>query len=104
MSDDAQDPAGGAAATRKRVRVSDQGGADAEEEMPGPAPEIEEDDDEDDIGPMPMSADGAGDGAVRKKRKVLPHERLFLDHLPSADRYSKSFMHRDVLNYVIMTK
>jgi hypothetical protein len=35
---------------------------------------------------------------------VLPHERLFLDHLPSADRYSKSFMHRDVLNYVIMTK
>lgn len=35
---------------------------------------------------------------------VLPHERLFLDHLPSADRYTKSFMHRDVLNFVTVTK
>ncbi|KAG9126634.1 hypothetical protein FRC07_002647 [Ceratobasidium sp. 392] len=105
MSDDAQDSAGAAAAaTRKRARVSDQTGADVEEEMPGPTPEVEEDDDEDDIGPMPVSGDDATSGAARKKRKVLPHERLFLDHLPSADRYSKSFMHRDVLNYVIMTK
>ncbi len=35
---------------------------------------------------------------------VLPHEKLFLEHLPSADRYSKSFMHRDVVNYVVVTK
>ncbi|KAF8606860.1 hypothetical protein BDV93DRAFT_328735 [Ceratobasidium sp. AG-I] len=102
MSDDAQDPADVAAATRKRGRVSDQA-PEVEGPAPGPVPDEPEDDEEDDIGPMPM-AEGGGDGAVRKKRKILPHERLFLDHLPSADRYSKSFMHRDVLNYVIMTK
>ena len=35
---------------------------------------------------------------------VLPHEKLYLDHLPSADRYYKSFMHRDVVNFAVMTK
>ncbi|EIN12739.1 peptidyl-prolyl cis-trans isomerase [Punctularia strigosozonata HHB-11173 SS5] len=46
----------------------------------------------------------AGDGAVKKKRKVLPHEKLYLEHLPSADRYYKSFMHREVINFCVMTK
>lgn len=75
-----------------------------------------DDDDDDDIGPMPMP----DSGDARKKRKgarrllhkltdtkgylVLPHEKLFLDHMPSADRYSKSFMHRDVINFVTLTK
>ncbi|KAF8511591.1 peptidyl-prolyl cis-trans isomerase [Gautieria morchelliformis] len=59
-------------------------------------------DDDDDIGPMPMP--DTGEIGARKKRKVLPHERLFLDHLPSADRYHKSFMHRDVINFVTTTK
>lgn len=44
------------------------------------------------------------DEAVKKKRKVLPHEQLYLDHLPSADRYSKSFMHRDTINFCVVTK
>ncbi len=35
---------------------------------------------------------------------VLPHEKLYLDHLPGADRYSKSFMHRDVVNFAVMTR
>lgn len=35
---------------------------------------------------------------------VLPHERLFLDHLPCADRYHKSFMHRDMINFVVVTR
>jgi len=35
---------------------------------------------------------------------VLPHERLFLNHLPNADRYHKSFMHRDVINFVVVTR
>lgn len=35
---------------------------------------------------------------------VLAHEKLFLDHLPSADRYYKSFMHRDVVNTISVTK
>ena len=35
---------------------------------------------------------------------VLPHEKLYLDHLPNADRYYKSFMHRDVINFNVMTR
>lgn len=44
-----------------------------------------------------MNADGIG-------LVVLPHEKLYLDHLPSADRYFKSFMHRDVINFNVMTR
>ena len=85
---------------------------------PGPA---EEDDDEDDVGPMPMPADVSSNGGARKKRKgwpivahlcgvtltddlVLPHEKLYLEHLPAADRYFKSFMHRDAINFNVITK
>lgn len=34
----------------------------------------------------------------------MPHEKLYLDHLPNADRYYKSFMHRDVINFCVITK
>lgn len=85
---------------------------------PGPA---EEDDDDDDIGPMPMPTDPSSNGGTRKKRKgrftiasrhgviyngdlVLPHERLYLEHLPAADRYFKSFMHRDAISFNIITR
>ncbi|KAI0917240.1 hypothetical protein AcV5_007761 [Taiwanofungus camphoratus] len=64
----------------------------------------DDDDEGDDVGPMPMPAGNDGNGVVKKKRKVLPHEKLYLDHLPSADRYYKSFMHREVINFCVMTK
>ncbi|KZV73739.1 peptidyl-prolyl cis-trans isomerase [Peniophora sp. CONT] len=48
--------------------------------------------------------DIGANGARKKKRKVLPHERLYLEHLPSADRYWKSFMHREVINFAVATK
>ncbi|KZS93693.1 WD40 repeat-like protein [Sistotremastrum niveocremeum HHB9708] len=91
---------------REREDDTSNGNSSSEEIGPAPAPEHasgengEDDDDEGDIGPMPMSAIDA----PHKKRKVLPHEKVFLEHLPSADRYSKSFMHRDVLNFVTVTK
>lgn len=89
-----------------------------EDVTPGP---VEEDDDDDDIGPMPMPADASSNEGARKKRKglsfatrsrrmiysgglVLPHEKLYLEHLPAADRYFKSFMHRDAINFNIITK
>ncbi|GJE98402.1 peptidyl-prolyl cis-trans isomerase [Phanerochaete sordida] len=78
-------------------------GQEPEDSMPDANVRVEDDESDDDIGPMPMPA-GAGNGAVKKKRKVLPHEKLYLDHLPSADRYYKSFMHREVINFVVMTK
>ncbi|KAG2009573.1 peptidyl-prolyl cis-trans isomerase, variant 2 [Coprinopsis cinerea AmutBmut pab1-1] len=60
------------------------------------------DSDSDDVGPMPLPAGAAG--TAKKKRKVLPHEKLYLEHLPNTEQYYKSFMHRDVLNFVVMTK
>ena len=81
------------------------------------------DESDDDVGPMPMP-EGPGESVTKKKRKgiratdfvisrdvliepihaVLPHEKLYLEHLPSADRYYKSFMHRDAIHFVTMTR
>ncbi|KAL9935267.1 hypothetical protein V8E36_005615 [Tilletia maclaganii] len=78
--------------------------------MPPPQPGAGDDSDEDDVGPpLPGGAnsEGAESGSnahhIRKKRKVLPYESLYLNHLPSADRYHKSFMHRDTVNFVAAT-
>ncbi|ORX39736.1 peptidyl-prolyl cis-trans isomerase [Kockovaella imperatae] len=75
-------------------------------EMPGA--DVEDSSDEE-IGPMPSAGgDGVNESSngkrKKKKRAVLPHERLYLDHLPDTDRYYKSFMHRDVVNYVAVTR
>ena len=32
------------------------------------------------------------------------HEQTYLERLPSADMYERSYMHRDVLNFVAVTK
>ncbi|PWW73710.1 hypothetical protein C7212DRAFT_354036 [Tuber magnatum] len=39
----------------------------------------------------------------KKKRRALPHEKLYLSAIPSSPRYSKSLMHRDNLSFVTMT-
>ena len=54
---------------------------------------------EEDLGPMPMLPNEN----PKKKRKVLPHEHLYLSSIPSNDRYYKSFMHRDNLEFVSVT-
>ncbi|KDE08493.1 peptidylprolyl isomerase [Microbotryum lychnidis-dioicae p1A1 Lamole] len=72
----------------------------AQQLVGGEEEDDDDDDDDDDFGPMPLPA-----GAVpTKKRKVLAHEKLYLDHLPSADRYYKSFMHRDTVTGVVLTR
>eukprot|EP00002_Diphylleia_rotans_P015694 TRINITY_DN303_c0_g4_i3.p1 TRINITY_DN303_c0_g4~~TRINITY_DN303_c0_g4_i3.p1 ORF type:complete len:126 (-),score=34.16 TRINITY_DN303_c0_g4_i3:107-484(-) len=38
-----------------------------------------------------------------KKKKVLDHEQIFLDALPSATMYEKSYMHRDIVSHVAVT-
>ncbi|KAM6494314.1 hypothetical protein JOM56_010675 [Amanita muscaria] len=58
--------------------------------------------DDDDVGPMPMP--DANNNSMKKKRKILPHERVYLEHLPNANQYYRSFMHRDVLNFCVITK
>lgn len=39
----------------------------------------------------------------QKKRRVLPHEKLYLQALPKSTKYSKSLMHRDVITFVTIT-
>lgn len=54
---------------------------------------------DDDFGPMPPPS-----GEVKKKkRRFLPHEKLYLQALPASDRYSKSLMHRETVTFVTMT-
>ncbi len=36
--------------------------------------------------------------------KVLKFEQLYLEQLPLAEMYEKSFMHRDVVTFVAITK
>ncbi|XP_044000395.1 peptidylprolyl isomerase domain and WD repeat-containing protein 1 [Gambusia affinis] len=50
------------------------------------------------VGPMPSEATKA------KKRKVLEFERVYLDNLPSAAVYERSYMHRDVITHLVCSK
>lgn len=52
---------------------------------------------DDDIGPMLPSS------APKKKRRKLPYEKLYINALPSSQRYSKSLMHKDQLSFVTIT-
>ncbi|KAJ3107107.1 hypothetical protein HDU97_004800 [Phlyctochytrium planicorne] len=63
---------------------------------PGPMPLPSAGDDDDDVGPMPMPE------ATQKKKKarVLQHEKLYLQNLPTSDMYERSLMHTDVINFV----
>jgi hypothetical protein len=36
--------------------------------------------------------------------QVLEHEHVYLDALPCAEMYEKSFMHRDVITHVVRTR
>ncbi|KAK0487678.1 hypothetical protein IW261DRAFT_633981 [Armillaria novae-zelandiae] len=85
----------------KRARNGAENDAEAEPVDTAQAQD-QDDDSEDDVGPMPIPAEA--EGSVKKKRKVLPHERLYLEHLPDAEQYYKSFMHRDVINFCVVTK
>ncbi|KAI8980800.1 hypothetical protein BDB01DRAFT_795626 [Pilobolus umbonatus] len=61
-----------------------------------------EEDSEEDIGPsLPTEAH---EEAPRKRKKTLAYEKLFLDHMPNADMYERSYMHRDTLNQIAITK
>ncbi|EON96898.1 putative cyclophilin-type peptidyl-prolyl cis-trans isomerase protein [Phaeoacremonium minimum UCRPA7] len=52
---------------------------------------------DDDMGPQLPSA------APKKKRRVLPYEKLYISALPKSARYSKSLMHKEQLSFVTMT-
>ncbi|CDJ41439.1 peptidylprolyl isomerase [Eimeria tenella] len=68
---------------------------------PGPATAATQKSDssssDDEFGPKPIEAAGA----PQRKRRRLRHEALLLEQLPSANRYSKSFMHREQIIFVV---
>lgn len=35
---------------------------------------------------------------------VLQHESLYLNNLPSSESYERSYMHRDIVTHIIVTK
>ncbi|XP_071799440.1 peptidylprolyl isomerase domain and WD repeat-containing protein 1-like [Asterias amurensis] len=69
-------------------------------EVSGGKRQIEEDEGEDEewIGPMPAEA------VKPKKRKYLEFEDIYLSNLPSAELYEKSYMHRDTVTHVAVSK
>lgn len=52
----------------------------------------------DDIGPLPA------DIIPSKKIKALAYEQVYLENLPSAEMYEKSYMHRDIITHTVCTK
>ena len=62
--------------------------------------------DDDDFGPKPVSAEAEEEASQpkRKKARSLEFEKLYLDHLPSADFYEHSYMHRDVVTSIAVSK
>lgn len=68
---------------------------DDEQEAGPPRPPPDGDEEVDaDVGPMPPKS---------KKRKVLQFEQQYLDALPNAQMYEKSYMHRDTITHVVAT-
>lgn len=54
--------------------------------------------DDDELGPsLPSNVQ------KKKKRRVLPYEKLYILALPSSSRYSKSLMHKEQLSFVTFT-
>uniref|UniRef100_A0A3P9IRK5 peptidylprolyl isomerase n=1 Tax=Oryzias latipes TaxID=8090 RepID=A0A3P9IRK5_ORYLA len=58
----------------------------------------EEQQDSEWVGPMPNET------TTTKKRKVLEYERVYLDNLPSAAMYERSYMHRDIITHIVCSK
>ncbi|XP_033254093.1 peptidylprolyl isomerase domain and WD repeat-containing protein 1-like isoform X2 [Drosophila miranda] len=52
------------------------------------------------IGPMPSEQSAV----PAKKKKVLSYEHIFLENLPNAESYERSYMHRDVISHLVCTK
>ncbi|CAH0549023.1 unnamed protein product [Brassicogethes aeneus] len=69
-----------------------------DEKVENKRPHSESDSDTNDfVGPSPELA------APPKKKKILPHERLYLDHIPCAEAYERSYMHRDTITNCLVT-
>ncbi|GJC92096.1 cyclophilin type peptidyl-prolyl cis-trans isomerase/CLD [Colletotrichum higginsianum] len=78
------------------VGISDDGTSDQGQRRRQQAVEQHSSSD-DDMGPQLPSE------APKKKRRVLPYEKLYVAALPKSTRYSKSLMHKEQLAFVTVT-
>eukprot|EP00124_Ichthyophonus_hoferi_P005140 Ihof_evm1s678 gene=Ihof_evmTU1s678 len=76
---------------RKERESSDSGNEGAQP----PKKRAEQVDSEEEIGPMPPKKE--------KAKKGLKFERLYLDNLPNAEMYERSYMHRDMITHMVVT-
>jgi peptidylprolyl isomerase domain and WD repeat-containing protein 1 len=71
-----------------------------------------DDDSDDDFGPMPVAAEEVKeqqeqeqeDQPKKKRARHLKFESVYVDELPSADFYEHSYMHRDVVTHIAVSK
>ncbi|KFG58799.1 peptidylprolyl isomerase domain-containing protein [Toxoplasma gondii RUB] len=61
----------------------------------------DESSDDDSFGPAPVAKGGRGAPGLVKRRRLVPHEELYLKNLPHEERYFRSFMHRDEVSHVV---
>jgi peptidylprolyl isomerase domain and WD repeat-containing protein 1 len=70
----------------------------------------EDSESDDDFGPMPAAPvaeeheHDEDDRPKRKKARHLKFESVYVDNMPSADFYEHSFMHRDVVTHIGVSK
>ncbi|NXA32365.1 PPWD1 protein, partial [Eudromia elegans] len=83
---------------RKRKQRDAAGAGGDDEAGPEAEAEAEGEDEERWVGPLP------GEAAQAKKRRVLEFEHVYLENLPSASMYERSYMHRDVITHVACSK
>jgi peptidylprolyl isomerase domain and WD repeat-containing protein 1 len=62
-----------------------------------------ESDSEDEFGPMPVSENELALKS-KKKAKILEFEQVYLRNLPCAQNYEHSYMHRDVVTHIVVSK
>ena len=81
-------------------------------------------DDDDDFGPMPTSSSSSSNTTTtmnnikkrpanndnnsppikKKKIRKVEHEKQLIARLPQAEMYEKSYMHRDVVRFIFVSK
>jgi len=84
-----------------QFKETDKMASDTEETRSNKRGHAECDDDgssDDDMGPQLPS-----ESPKKKKRRVLPYEKLYISGLPKGSRYSKSLMHKDQISFVTVT-
>ena len=58
------------------------------------------------VAPASVANAGEEDAKERpkkKRRRVLPFEKLYLEQLPTGEMYEKSYMHRDVVTHTVVS-